>query len=181
MKDVVGIIQHHDAITGTAKQHVSNDYKERVYKVTQEVNKVYADQVDKLARSQGFKEDNTWQWCQRQNGTYTDCPIADWADQDNYNMVVATHNPSGIAIHEIMVKVPHDNWVVQSFNGTNWSNITATVICQVHQDEIHPHFEINDCNMYVQQTINAGQIGFTKLTFDPNAHLHETTCDDIAK
>jgi hypothetical protein len=34
MMDVVGITQHHDAVTGTAKQHVANDYSRRIYDQT---------------------------------------------------------------------------------------------------------------------------------------------------
>lgn len=78
-------------------------------------------------------------------------------------MVVATHNPASVAIDEIMIKVPHDNFKVAQFNGNEWADATASVICQVHQNEIEYQFEINDCNMYVKQTIMAGQVGFTKL------------------
>lgn len=29
--DVVGIVQHHDAVTGTAKTHVADDYIKRIF------------------------------------------------------------------------------------------------------------------------------------------------------
>jgi lysosomal alpha-mannosidase len=180
MMDVVGVVQHHDAITGTARQHVSNDYKQRVYNGREEVNAVYAQVIDKLARTQGFKEDNQWQWCQRQNGTYSDCPIASYADETTgYNMVVATHNPASVAIHELKVEVPHDNYKVFQFDGNDWANVTASVICQVIQDETHPEYMNNDCNMYIKQEIEAGQIGFTKIQYDADSHLHQDTCDDV--
>jgi len=44
--EVVGVVQHHDAVTGTAKQHVSDDYKHRMFKAIESVNPVYADIID---------------------------------------------------------------------------------------------------------------------------------------
>lgn len=32
MMDVVGVIQHHDGISGTGKQHVADDYTKRISK-----------------------------------------------------------------------------------------------------------------------------------------------------
>lgn len=30
LEDALGVVQHHDAVSGTAKQHVANDYSKRV-------------------------------------------------------------------------------------------------------------------------------------------------------
>lgn len=38
MLDSMGIYQHHDAVTGTAKQHVANDYNFRMWKSLTKVN-----------------------------------------------------------------------------------------------------------------------------------------------
>lgn len=32
MMDVVGVVQHHDGITGTGKQHTADDYAKRIFK-----------------------------------------------------------------------------------------------------------------------------------------------------
>lgn len=42
MMDVVGVVQHHDAITGTAKQLVADDYSRRVYEGMQVTRQAYS-------------------------------------------------------------------------------------------------------------------------------------------
>jgi hypothetical protein len=32
LEDALGVIQHHDGVSGTAKQHVANDYSKRLQK-----------------------------------------------------------------------------------------------------------------------------------------------------
>jgi len=41
MLDAIGIAQHHDGITGTEKQHVSDDYKSRMYNSIEETMPKY--------------------------------------------------------------------------------------------------------------------------------------------
>lgn len=38
--DALGIVQHHDAITGTAKQHATDDYNKRLAKGASEVRQL---------------------------------------------------------------------------------------------------------------------------------------------
>lgn len=39
LKDAMGIMQHHDAVTGTEKQHVAEDYALLLHKGVQECRK----------------------------------------------------------------------------------------------------------------------------------------------
>lgn len=129
--DVVGVVQHHDGVTGTGKQAVANDYSAKISKAIAASNPVYADVIDRLARSAGLEsESGSWSWCQRQNGTYKDCPISDFADQTDFTMLVATHNPSGLAVKTVELKVPHGNFLVEKLNtAQEWVTADASVIC----------------------------------------------------
>ena len=42
MMDAIGVAQHHDAITGTAKQAVSNDYSSMLHKALKSNEITYA-------------------------------------------------------------------------------------------------------------------------------------------
>jgi lysosomal alpha-mannosidase len=117
MTDVVGIVQHHDGVTGTGKQHVANDYAKRVFKGIEATNTVYADIIKRLASTAGVNAQD-WTWCRRQNGTWQDCPIASYSS--DFTMVVATHNPSNLALKTIELKVPHGNFIVEQFVVTLW-------------------------------------------------------------
>merc|ERR1719186_493121 len=51
MKRVMGLMQHHDAVTGTEKQHVAEDYATRLHKASEECGDVV---VKELVRKAGI-------------------------------------------------------------------------------------------------------------------------------
>jgi hypothetical protein len=69
---------------------------------------LYAELIKDLVYLVGLNSTDDWQWCDRQNGTYKDCPIHKYADKTEFSMVVATHNPSNLAMETIEIKVPFD-------------------------------------------------------------------------
>ena len=49
MLNAIGIMQHHDAITGTAKQAVANDYHRILTSAMNQNNKLYAELIGEKA------------------------------------------------------------------------------------------------------------------------------------
>lgn len=47
--DSLGILQHHDAVTGTAKQAVADNYNSRIYKGMVANNKVFGQAMNDMA------------------------------------------------------------------------------------------------------------------------------------
>lgn len=98
MFDAMGVNQHHDAVTGTGKQAVANEYAQRIFKSMESNNLVYQSLIEEAASNiAGINSNATWEWCFRENGTFLDCPIANY-DQSNANFIVAVHNPSSLPI-----------------------------------------------------------------------------------
>lgn len=139
----------------------------------------YSGLIADLAASAGVSSDN-WQWCSRQNGTYTECPIVNHQSSD---MVVATHNPSNVAMETIQLLVPHSNYKVQMLDtsSASWVSTDANVVCNTQQVEFQPTETETNCRMYVRQTINGGQVGLTKLIYDTSIDLEEDFCQTPMK
>ncbi len=49
MFDAMGIYQHHDAVTGTAKQYVADDYTNRLFKAKMANDDQYAKMVNRMS------------------------------------------------------------------------------------------------------------------------------------
>jgi hypothetical protein len=49
MLDIMGVNQHHDAVTGTAKQFVANDYASNLYNSIQRNNLIYSRLIRDIA------------------------------------------------------------------------------------------------------------------------------------
>ena len=71
-------------------------------------NPVYAKVLqDVLISQKSAITSATWQWCERLNGTYLDCPVS---QSPNNNFLIAIHNPSMADQKYIKIKVPHGNY-----------------------------------------------------------------------
>jgi hypothetical protein len=75
--DAMGINQHHDAVTGTGKQAVANDYASRIFKGMEASNVEYQALIEEAAtKAAHLSSSKRWEWCFKENSTYLDCPIA---------------------------------------------------------------------------------------------------------
>jgi len=136
MFDAMGIYQHHDSITGTARQHVADDYTRRLKEGMTASNQVYTDlMAEKIKLRSGLEADD-WALCSEKYGTYKTCPTANYAmyrlrgdsndggETIEFNAVA--HNPSTVQqnIQRFKVK-PGSSYIVTVLDETTGKWVTA--------------------------------------------------------
>lgn len=108
--DSQGISQHHDGVSGTAKQHVADDYNWRIFSSIEFNNPIYASALNEWLELNSNIRNAKWQWCQQLNGTYLDCPVSQITDDSQ--MLVMIHNPSPIDQQNFRLQLPKATVVV---------------------------------------------------------------------
>ncbi|KAK8715926.1 hypothetical protein V6N13_043250 [Hibiscus sabdariffa] len=97
LADALAIAQHHDAVTGTEKQHVANDYAKRLSIGYTEAEKVVASSLACLTDSKssiGCGDSTTnLQQCPLLNITY--CPASETDLSHGMNLIVVIYNSLG--------------------------------------------------------------------------------------
>ena len=131
MLDDIGINQHHDAVTGTAKQAVANDYALRLFQ-GMERNKIpYGKAIkDKVEQMSGLETTEEWEQCFRTNSTYLDCPVKNIAAKAT-DMAIAIQNPSSVSVSRARIAVPRGNYSVSAFNAAaqRWDAVKSELAC----------------------------------------------------
>lgn len=121
LADALGIAQHHDAVTGTAKQHTTNDYEKRLAIGVSEAEVVVNDALSCLAnnksRDQCTPPAFTFSQCQLLNISF--CPPTEEDIPEGKSLVVVAYNPLGWNRTDI-IKIPVNdaNLVVQDSSGS---------------------------------------------------------------
>ena len=63
MLDAMGLYQHHDAVAGTAKQYVADDYAYKLHLATEANNGKFSSLVNEHLLSQLGYSSDSWTWC----------------------------------------------------------------------------------------------------------------------
>ncbi|XP_076949600.1 alpha-mannosidase At3g26720-like [Bidens hawaiensis] len=107
--DALAIAQHHDAVSGTQRQHVAADYALRIAKGYAEAEKVVASSLAFVTslKSSGNHENEesvgTFQQCPLLNISY--CPPSEAVLSDGKSLVIVVYNPLGWKREEV-VRIP---------------------------------------------------------------------------
>ena len=110
MLESLGIYLHHDAITGTAKQYVADDYSFRMQKAMDSSSKVYKQVLLEKMKSQTGIDASSLESCLGSNNhTVFQCPISQNTDKPEF--IVVVHNPSSLEFNRfVKVKLPNKSY-----------------------------------------------------------------------
>ncbi|XP_057965070.1 alpha-mannosidase [Malania oleifera] len=118
--DALGIVQHHDAVTGTAKQHTTNDYAKRLAVGAYEAEAVVSSALSCLTNSKSNVQCTTptltFSQCQLLNISF--CPPTEEDIPEGKSLVVVAYNPLGWSRTDV-IKIPitNTNMIVQDSAG----------------------------------------------------------------
>ncbi|XP_073225139.1 probable alpha-mannosidase At5g13980 isoform X2 [Cicer arietinum] len=120
LADALAIAQHHDAVSGTSKQHVANDYAKRLSIGYTEAEKTVAASLACLTEGATKTGCGTpqvkFQQCPLLNISY--CPASEVNFSDGKNLVVVVYNPLGWKREDVIrIPVANEKVVVRDSNG----------------------------------------------------------------
>lgn len=92
LEDALGVAQHHDAISGTAKQHVANDYAKRVTAGVHKASSYMAKKIKELLLDKNAADTylHDFGYCQLLNETI--CEISEDASRIGSDLYVVVYN-----------------------------------------------------------------------------------------
>ncbi|KAL4512875.1 hypothetical protein ABPG72_017560 [Tetrahymena utriculariae] len=147
----MGILQHHDAVAGTEKQHVAYDYVYRLQNSTDRINEVLHPVLKEYA-SKEINEDVEYYQC-RWNTTANNCTFTYEGLNSGRPILLNVYNPTVARSIVVKIKVPNVSFsIVDSDN----KNIYGEVFCLNKYDR-------TDCDLYFEDEFDGYSYKYYKL------------------
>ncbi|KAH7644224.1 lysosomal alpha-mannosidase-like protein 2 [Dermatophagoides farinae] len=103
LREAMGILQHHDAVSGTEKQHVANDYARLLHKAIVECQQVISQSFGNIAKNLGLEfhsQPEQLQYCNELN--ISSCPIT----ESGHSFTVTLYNPLSHPLSDHRIRLP---------------------------------------------------------------------------
>lgn len=101
MLDWMGVYQHHDAVSGTAKQHVADNYVLHLSRAMNENNLIYDQElINDMNKTTGYEAQNLMHCIGNQNETVTSCPAQEMMNASEF--IVVVHNPASQTFNQLV-------------------------------------------------------------------------------
>lgn len=112
LREIMGILQHHDAVAGTEKQHVADDYARQLQRAIDECENLANTALNKLINSNSNTTEATFKTCLLAN--ISQCSVTETLE----NFVVTLYNPLSRSVDKLItLPVTGSNYNIQDKDG----------------------------------------------------------------
>ena len=161
MLNALGIMQHHDAITGTAKQAVADRYNQILNDAVTQNNELYSSLIGEKASAAGLDASLAWNTCTTTSTTPVDCGITSDAGK---TWMITAQNPSTVTQNMIYFKAPADGaYKTSVLQDGAWMEVPSDLICfEATQDDSEAE-RYEACDLYIKTEIKAQDLAYIKV------------------
>eukprot|EP00347_Sterkiella_histriomuscorum_P016349 403353533 len=169
MFDAMGLLQHHDAVTGTNPPHVNENYAWKLSKGKSQLQSLLLERAQLMGIDVGNVNSTQWSMCTLTNTSYLDCPNKSYK---NSTFLVLANNPSTHSRYYIKVKTPHNKFIATLYNQTagDFVNVRQTILCHNYTDE---NYKITqDCDLHIEVEIAALETALVQISYNYEMDKH---------
>ena len=153
MLNALGIMQHHDAITGTAKQAVADRYSEILDDAVTQNNDLYSTLIGDKATAAGLDSSLKWSACTMTSTTPIDCSITSDVGQ---TFMITAQNPSTVDSNITFFQVPSDGaYKTSVLQDGAWTEVPSDLICFEATEDTKKADTFESCDLYIKTTVKA--------------------------